>query len=353
MKRLLFISVLNVFCFTLQAQNPLAATDAYVMETFTNPGQFGTLPLSGPFYPIPNIITNNAFSMLGGDFDGSGKLYTFVHINPDYFLGIVDLNTGAVNNPGDSAVKVSGVVAPQFLSQLSYNVVNDTFYALSHDPNTSTGTQLYSVDIVTGVLTPIGSGTGIGNGIALEIDNNGIGYSADANSGDFYSIDLSTGVGTVIGNSMAGGFYPVGQGFSLDHSNNTMYAVLQNRSGLIRSHFYTINLSNGVLTDLGDGSSRKYYLFAVSPISLGIDEIELNEISIYPNPFNGYFTIQLGKEYKDVTIQVTNLLGQIISIKKYNSIKRIETEINAPSGIFFVRLSPSKEQSKTFKIIKQ
>ncbi len=355
MKRSLFFTICCFLCLSLSAQKLqtrgiLDATDVYVMEFFTNPGQFGTIPLSGPYYPIPNIITNNAFTMLGGDFNNTNTLYTFVYIDPDYFLGTVDLNTGVVNY----AATVSGVVSPQqFLSQLSFNITNNTYYALSHDPNNNNGSQLYSVNLSTGVLTPIGPLNTIANGIAFEIDNNGIGYAADAVTGNFYSIDINTGTSTLLGNSMASGFYQVGQGFSLDHSNNTMYAVLQNRSGVIRSHFYSVNLSNGALTDLGDGSSRKYSLFAISPTPLGTNEIALNEINIYPNPTNGNFTIDFGREFTDVTVQIYSILGQIISSEKYASANSITKEISSAAGVYFVRVSTAKEGSKTLRLIKQ
>lgn len=355
MKRLLFFTICCFFYLNISAQQPqtrgvLDATDVYVMEFFTNPGQFGTIPLSGPYYPIPNLITNNAFNMLGGDFNNANTLYTFVYVNPDYFLGTVDLNTGAVNY----AATISGVVSPQqFLSQLSYNVTNDTFYALSHDPNNKNGSQLYSLTVSTGVLTPIGSLNTIANGIAFEIDNNGIAYAADSVTGNFYTINLTTGLATVVGLMDQFGFYPVGQGFSIDHSTNTMYAVLQNSNGVIRTHFYTVNLTTGALTDLGDGSSRKYSLFAISPLPLGVSKTTLSETKVYPNPSNGNFTIDLGREYTDVTVQIYNILGQLISSEKYASAKTIEHRINAAAGMYFVKVSTAKEGSNTLRVIKQ
>lgn len=106
------------------------------MENFTNPGQFGTIPLAGPYYPLGTVITGSAPTMLGGDFNDAGELYTFVYQDPDYVLGTVDITTGAINN----TVIVSGNVGGQFINQLSYNPTNDTFYALSADPNNNSGT---------------------------------------------------------------------------------------------------------------------------------------------------------------------------------------------------------------------
>ena len=74
---------------------------------------------------------------------------------------------------------------------------------------------------------------------------------------------------------------------------------------------------------------------------------------MYPNPSSGYFTIDLGKEYSDVSVQIYNMLGQTISSEKYASAKTIEQEINASAGIYFVKVSTAKEGSNTLKIIKQ
>ncbi|MDC8001706.1 T9SS type A sorting domain-containing protein [Aequorivita todarodis] len=91
----------------------------------------------------------------------------------------------------------------------------------------------------------------------------------------------------------------------------------------------------------------------ITNIVLGTEENTLSNISMYPNPSNGRFTINLGREYTDVTVQVINMLGQVISSSKYASARSVEKEINAPAGIYFVKVSTAKEGSKTLRIIKQ
>jgi len=356
MKKNIFLFVVSFtlisfsfFAQDLQGNIRIAASDVYVMETFTNPGQFGTIPLEGPYYPIENVITGNAFTMLGGDFNNAEVLYTFVFQSPNYVLGTVDLNTGAVN----FAATVTGNISGQFLNQLSYNPTNNMFYALSSDPNNENGSTFYSLNVSTGVLTPIGPGTGIPNGVAMEIDNNGIVYVADAVSGDLFTVDITTGIGTSVGNMLPGGLYPVRSGFSVDHSTNTMYAVLQNRDGIIWSTFYTLDTTTGTVTELGFGGSRKYSLFVIAPETLGLDDNNLLVTNLYPNPTNGNFTIDLGKEFTDVSTQITNMLGQVISSSTYASARTIEQEITASAGMYFVNISTSEGAIKTLKIIKK
>ncbi len=350
MKTFILGIALSSFCFATTFAQDLGnifknvATDVYVRESFTNPGQFGTIPLAGPYFPIPNIIATNTFNFLGGDFNASGTLYAFIFQSPDYVLVTVDLNTGA----GNFAATVSGVVSPQFLTQLSYNFTNDTYYALSNDPNNNSGTQFYEVNIATGVLTPIGTGTGIPNGVAMEIDNTGTAYAADANSGNLYTIDITTGVGTVVGNMIPSGLHPVRSGFSIDHSTNVMYAVMPNSNGVIRSRWYTVNLATGALTDLGDGSSRQYNLFAIAGGVLGVGEAALESLIVYPNPATDIINIEnpIGIVLKCTMLY--DMLGRNTGAVLVNGAMNIE---NLAKGIYILKLETERGML-TQKIIK-
>lgn len=89
----------------------------------------------------------------------------------------------------------------------------------------------------------------------------------------------------------------------------------------------------------------------ITNIVLGTEDNTLSNLAMYPNPSSGHFTIDLGKDYSDVNLQIHNMLGQQISSNKYASIKTIEQEINTSAGIYFVKVS-SKGVSKTLKLIK-
>jgi hypothetical protein len=91
----------------------------------------------------------------------------------------------------------------------------------------------------------------------------------------------------------------------------------------------------------------------VSSIILGTEENPLSNLSLYPNPTNGNFAIDLGKEYPDVTIQIYNLLGQVISAEKYASARIIENQIDNSPGIYFVKVNTATGESTTLQMIKQ
>ncbi|MGO3184449.1 MAG: T9SS type A sorting domain-containing protein [Aequorivita sp.] len=94
-------------------------------------------------------------------------------------------------------------------------------------------------------------------------------------------------------------------------------------------------------------------ILKVSNIVLGTDENSLNNLAMYPNPSKGYFTIDLGREYSNVNVEIYNMLGQPISSEKYPSVKIIKKEITSAAGVYFVRVSNAAEESKTLRIIKQ
>lgn len=91
----------------------------------------------------------------------------------------------------------------------------------------------------------------------------------------------------------------------------------------------------------------------LTSIVLGNEENKLSGLTLYPNPSDGRFNIDLGKEYSDVTVQISNVFGQVISLKRYVSIRTIENEINYSRGIYFVKVNTDTGESTTLKIMKQ
>lgn len=88
-------------------------------------------------------------------------------------------------------------------------------------------------------------------------------------------------------------------------------------------------------------------------VVLGVEENTLSNISAYPNPSNGQFTINLGKEYETVTIEIYNALGQIITTSQLQSTDKIAQQITSEAGIYFVKVSSDSNVSKTIRILKR
>lgn len=76
-------------------------------------------------------------------------------------------------------------------------------------------------------------------------------------------------------------------------------------------------------------------------------------INIYPNPTTSNITIDLGKNYDNVTVVISDIHGKKISESAHTQSHLIALKINAPAGVYFIRVMSSNEMIVTQKIIKQ
>ncbi len=83
--------------------------------------------------------------------------------------------------------------------------------------------------------------------------------------------------------------------------------------------------------------------------SVGINEVITNSISIYPNPNNGVFTIELNETTQVI---ITNVLGHVLLNSTFEAGKQILDIKNNANGIYFVQLTQNGKQ-ETIKLIKE
>lgn len=87
---------------------------------------------------------------------------------------------------------------------------------------------------------------------------------------------------------------------------------------------------------------------------LSVEENELDQLSIYPNPNTGEFNIQFNpRSGEDVSVVVHDIRGRSIYSKNYNNISRFEETVqlnNAQSGVYLLTITDG-EQKVTKKII--
>jgi hypothetical protein len=82
--------------------------------------------------------------------------------------------------------------------------------------------------------------------------------------------------------------------------------------------------------------------FAITQ-NLSIEDQELNNLSIYPNPNNGEFNIAFDpRSGEAITVEVYDIRGRVIYTKLYSSVSRFDEVIslnNAQSGVYLLTLS--------------
>jgi len=73
--------------------------------------------------------------------------------------------------------------------------------------------------------------------------------------------------------------------------------------------------------------------------TVGLAEFkEKTNLSIYPNPTNGYVTIQLDEIPKNVVINIKDVLGKTLKEQKVNSTNTVINVSSLPKGIYYVEL---------------
>lgn len=101
----------------------------------------------------------------------------------------------------------------------------------------------------------------------------------------------------------------------------------------------------------GDNAFVDNIIFSEFPVGVEENNPKLATL-IYPNPSNGKVTLQLNNKNKIVTIEVLNVVGEVVySLTKNWS--KIDIDLsNQPNGIYLLKVM-TNEQQTVEKIIKQ
>jgi hypothetical protein len=139
-------------------------------------------------------------------------------------FGILDLNTGAFTQLGNSGQTLAGLAT-----------VNGTLYGASYGGTTGT---LYSVNAANGSLNPLGAAS---LGLALIGSTTGGGIYAIGTNYNLYSINSSTGAATQIGPT---GLSTLGSWNGLSDGASILYLTAG-------ADLYTLDTTTGAATEVG------------------------------------------------------------------------------------------------------
>lgn len=73
---------------------------------------------------------------------------------------------------------------------------------------------------------------------------------------------------------------------------------------------------------------------------------------IAPNPTSGNFTIDLGNEYDEVTIAMTNLNGKLIQSRDYNNCELVHLNIDQPAGVYLLMIT-AEDKKAVIRMVKK
>lgn len=172
----------------------------------------------------------------------------------------------------------------------------------------------------------------------------GMGLDGDA-AGDMAGFSLSMPDANTVaigapGNS-ANGFY-AGRVWVYEWSSSIWVQKGADLAGL-GSHALGWAVSMPDANTLAVGSIGTYLsaghvgVFSASPV--GIMESDASSWVAYPNPTNGLLTLEIGQLHDDLTVSVTNALGQEVSrMQLPTASQRITLWLDGPSGVYLVNV---------------
>ncbi|MCT4579892.1 MAG: T9SS type A sorting domain-containing protein [Flavobacteriales bacterium] len=87
--------------------------------------------------------------------------------------------------------------------------------------------------------------------------------------------------------------------------------------------------------------------------SVGIEAIEstLNS-SIYPNPTNGDFSIDMNRNIEQLEIRISDISGKIVYTRSYKNCQKVDLNLNEAPGVYFITILVDGLQEK-HKLIKK
>jgi len=70
-----------------------------------------------------------------------------------------------------------------------------------------------------------------------------------------------------------------------------------------------------------------------------------NELLIYPNPTQGNFYVDLGENYKAVTITITDMNGKLIQSSTHGESQLLNLKLDGPVGIYLLRIESGNNKA--------
>ncbi|MEZ4721747.1 MAG: SBBP repeat-containing protein [Flavobacteriales bacterium] len=121
-------------------------------------------------------------------------------------------------------------------------------------------------------------------------------------------------------------------------SNDTNQWLIPDSNG-----FYAVELTENGCVDTS---------VCIEITTVGIEDIDNGlRVNIYPNPTTGGILVSFDRELYNAELQLTNIIGEAVLHKHYDSITSTSLTLAGSSGIYFLIIKSPEGQS-TFKLIK-
>lgn len=134
--------------------------------------------------------------------------------------------------------------------------------------------------------------------------------------------------------------------------------------GMTGSAIFQYNVTGNTFTDKtsfngenGSGWLNLYIynsLSLVNPLITAVKESTFeHSLTLYPNPSNGKFTVDLEKQYNEVSVNIYDITGKVISKTINSNTDLLNIEIEGASGFYIIEIHTQEGNAATFKVVKQ
>ncbi|PCI08411.1 MAG: hypothetical protein COB73_06915 [Flavobacteriaceae bacterium] len=89
-----------------------------------------------------------------------------------------------------------------------------------------------------------------------------------------------------------------------------------------------------------------------APLSVDDENKSTDTFRLYPNPTDGTVYIDFGKNERNVTIEMSNLLGQMVYQKQFNNFNNGQVELEGATGVYLLKIKTATK-TRVYKIIKK
>ena len=229
--------------------------------------------------------------------------------------------TFIVDNGNCKEYKVQKIIVTSncyVTSTISEDICNGDTYIFGTQNLTNTGSYTQILTASTGCDSIVTLNLNVTN-IDNSVTKDGNMLTANFDSADYQWLDCDNDFSEIPG--------AVNQSFTAQNSGN--YAV-------------EITFNNCVDTSA-----------CQSVIVQMLNDKERNSYSIYPNPTSGNIHIDLAGKYKNVSVTLRDIYGRTISNSKYDTVSKIDFEINKPKGLYFLEIAIGNSEKTIFKVIKK
>lgn len=175
-------------------------------------------------------------------------------------------------------------------------------------------------------------------------------------------VRFSTGPLTQLGGSPIGGTPQLeisGQVWSTSWlAVNFSFTADSTYNQITIGNFYNDSSTSYTSQVQGNSSSVAAYYFiddvsVIEDPTASVNNLVLrNALTVYPNPTDGDFSIDLGGTFNTVTITMTDLSGKLIQSKTYNESQLLNLKIEEPAGVYLIKIE-SGDKKAVIRLLKE